>query len=190
MNKNKILLIIFCITLPLFLILFSYKTVLFLTDLTPNQENTMNYLQNKEELNLNYTEEEYSHLLDVKSVMKYLDYLFYSLLLIITLIITYYQKNKEQLKKLFMYGGITTISSVLMILLFSLTSFNSVFTIFHKIFFPQGNWTFPLDSLLIQTFPLQFFISISKNIFLLSLVLGSFFILSILYLKYGDSKKS
>ncbi len=35
--------------------------------------------------------------------------------------------------------------------------FDSLFRVFHLIFFPQGNWTFPLDSVLIQFYPQEFF---------------------------------
>ena len=176
MKKEKILLIIFCIFLPIFLLLFSYKVVLGLTDLTENQEETMDFL-NGDELNLNYTTGEISHLEDVKSVMTFIDYLFYLSLIIVTFMITYYKRNKQQLKKSFKYGGITTLISIGFVLFFSLFAFNSAFTIFHKIFFPQGNWIFPNDSLLIQTFPIDFFVGISMKIFLLGIILGSIFIL-------------
>lgn len=189
MNKNKTILIIFCIFLPILLLLFSYKIVLGLTNLTENQETTINYLQNKGELNLNYTTNEESHLEDVKGVMNFIDYVFYLSLIVCTLIITYYKRNKEQLKKLFKYGGITTLVSIGLILLFALFAFNFTFTIFHQIFFPQGNWLFPFDSLIIQTFPIEFFIRISLKIFLLALLLGSLFILGGKYLNYGSKTK-
>ena len=115
MNKNKLLLIIFCILLPIFLILFSYKTTLFFTDLNYNQQNTIDFLNDKEKLTLDYTETELSHLNDVKNLMKNVDFLFYILLLILTLIITYQKNKKEELRKLFKYGGITTIITLLII---------------------------------------------------------------------------
>ena len=34
--------------------------------------------------------------------------------------------------------------------------FNGFFSLFHRILFPQGNWTFPADSLLICSLPLEF----------------------------------
>ena len=182
MKKEKILLIIFCILLPIFLLLFSYKVVLGLSDLTENQEQTTNFLKG-EELNLNYTSSEVSHLEDVKGVMSFNDYLFYFSLLVCTFIITYYKRNKEQLKRLLKFGGIVTLVSIGIILLFALFTFNSTFTIFHKIFFPQGNWIFPTDSLLIQTFPIEFFMGISMKIFGLSLIIGIVFILLSYYLK-------
>ena len=173
MNKNKSLLIIFCILLPLFLLLFSYKTTLFFTELTADQESTMNFLNDKGELELDYTINEKSHLQDVKQVMNNFNYLFYFSLLILTLIITYYKKDQKQLKKLFKFGGITTVISLLVLLILILINFNYTFTIFHKLFFPQGNWIFVADSLLIQTFPIEFFIKISRIIFIQALILGS-----------------
>src|SRR3989338_5239926 len=127
---KKLFLVLFCVSLPIFLMLFSYRIALFFTSLDANQEDTVNYLQNQEELSLNYTAAEVSHLEDVKSVMGITDYLF------------------------------------------SLTAFDLAFTLFHNLFFPQGNWTFPSDSLLIRTFPLGFFMGMSYKIFLLSLGLG------------------
>ncbi|MEK6853419.1 MAG: DUF1461 domain-containing protein [Nanoarchaeota archaeon] len=175
-HAQKIVLALFCLALPLFLMLLSYKTILFFTDLTADQQNTIAYLQGKEDLKPDYSGGEISHLDDVKKVMAYLNYLFYGLMLALTLILTHHKKNREELLRLFSYGGIATISAVLMIFLLSLASFNEVFTVFHQLFFPQGNWIFPADSLLIRTFPITFFITISKNIFLLSLFFGIVFI--------------
>ncbi len=169
---KKIFVVIFCVVLPIFIMLFSYKSVLFFADLDINQENTIDYLQNNGELLLNYTSSEGSHLEDVKKVMRFSDYLFYFCLLVLTLILTFYRKKKEETKKLLVDGGITTAVLLGMILLFLLTAFNSAFTLFHNLFFPQGNWMFAFDSLLIQTFPLDFFIGMSYKIFLLSLGLG------------------
>ena len=187
---KKTLFIIFCIFLPIFLLLFSYKIVLGISNLTENQQETINFLENKQELNLNYTTNEISHLEDVKKVISFIDYLFYLSLIIITLITTHYKRNKKQLQKLIKYGGITTLVSIGLILLFSLFAFNSTFTIFHKIFFPQGNWLFPTNSLIIQTFPIDFFIGISVKMFILTIILGSIFISLSYYLKNVYRKRS
>lgn len=183
MRKNILLIILFCLFLLIFLLLFSYKTALFFTTLTPPQENTLNYLHNPEELQLNYTSSELSHLKDVQNIMKMMDYLFYFSLLVCTLIVTFYRKKKEKLSKLFLYGGSVTVTLVILILLSSLISFNVVFTLFHRIFFPQGNWTFPAESLLIQIFPEGFFMKTGRIIFLMTLFLGSIFITLSIYLK-------
>jgi integral membrane protein (TIGR01906 family) len=48
------------------------------------------------------------------------------------------------------------ITSVVLTLL--LIPFQYAFEYFHKLFFPQGNWQFPIDSWLITHFPLKFFL--------------------------------
>lgn len=189
MNKLLIKLstILFCILLPMFLILFSYKAALFFADLDIEQQKTINFLRGKEDLTLNYTALERSHLEDVKTVINWCDYLFYFSLLCLTLILTYHNKNKEQIRRLLFYGGIATVAVLAIILLFSLLSFNSAFILFHNLFFPQGNWTFSSDSLLIQTFPLGFFIGMSYKIIIQSLIYGIIFILLYFSLKHAHS---
>ena len=163
-NKNKIVVVLFCIFITSLLLLLSYKIALGTTELTENQDTTIKFLIDNENLELNYTSAEISHLEDVKKVMNGLDYLFYFSLLIVTFIITIYKKKKDVIKKLVYYGGITSLAVSGIMMLFSLLSFNFTFEIFHKLLFPQGNWLFPTDSLLIQTFPIQFFVTISKRI--------------------------
>ncbi|PIN74373.1 hypothetical protein COV20_00420 [Candidatus Woesearchaeota archaeon CG10_big_fil_rev_8_21_14_0_10_45_16] len=175
MNK-KFINISFCVFAVVFLLLFSYKTALFFTPLSPDQQNAVDFLHDKTELAEGYTGEEISHLEDVKNVMRWADIVFYLSLLIGTTIFTYYKKDKRQIKKLLRYSGISTVAFVSMILLLALTSFDFLFTNFHHLFFPQGNWLFPYDSFLIQTFPIGFFVSLSRNIFLLAFILGIIFI--------------
>jgi integral membrane protein (TIGR01906 family) len=183
MDKNKLLLIAFCIFLPITLLLLSFKAVIFLYDFNPTQQNAVDFLYNKAELQEGYSENEISHMHDVKEVMKWMNAPFLISLLVMTLIFTYQKKNKQQIKLFLKYGGITTISFIGLILLFVLLSWNFIFTLFHDIFFPQGNWQFPSESLLITTFPNSFFVNISITIFIATLVLGSIFILLSKYKK-------
>jgi integral membrane protein (TIGR01906 family) len=173
MKKDKFILVVFCIFITLLLLLLSYKIALGTTELTENQDATIKFLVDNQNLELNYTSSEKSHLEDVKKVMNGVDYLFYLSLLVVTFIITIHKKKKEIIKKLFYYGGISSLIFFGITMLFSLISFNSMFTYFHKIFFPQGNWLFPIDSLLIQTFPIQFFVSISLKIMVISIVIAA-----------------
>ncbi len=169
MEKEKLRLALFCLFLPLFLLLFSYKTALFFTSLSPPQKETIDYLSqagNQRPLSLNYTPAEWSHLDDVKKVMQRADELFYGLLLILTLIITSGRKDKEHLRKLFLCGGGVSALVAGLILLSAWLNFDSLFTLFHRIFFSQGNWLFAPGSLLIQVFPLGFFVKISTSMLL------------------------
>lgn len=119
-----------------------------------------------------YTENEQEHMVDVKQVMQKADILFFVLLLITTLILTYYKRQKQQIRELLKKGGWVTIGFTGTVLLLSLVAFNWAFSYFHKIFFPQGNWQFPVDSLLLQTWPLDFFISTSAQILILTIIIG------------------
>lgn len=177
MNKKE-LIIVLSLTIPLFLLLFSYKSVLSFADFTPAQENVFGFLEGRQKLAPGFTELEISHLEDVQKVMKTADYIFFILLLMITAIITYYKKDTDFLLKILKLGGKITAISVLSLGLLSTLFFNFMFTIFHNLFFPQGNWVFASDSLIIQTFPLDFFIVTSQKIFLLTLFLGIIFIVS------------
>ncbi len=178
---------LFYVFFPLLLILFSYKLAVLTMDYSPNQQTTLNFLQGKGNLNENFTEKEISHLEDVKQVIVMMEAVFYLSLLISTLTLTRYRRNKEKIKSLFRKTGIITASVTTFLALIGVISFNFLFTLFHKIFFPQGNWQFPANSMLIQTFPLDFFISISSRIFIFSLFFGIIFIL-ISYLFLNDSK--
>src|SRR3989338_3438513 len=183
MDRKTAALILFCISLPLFLLLISYQTTLFFTDLTAEQRAVFDFLQKEDKLQ-GYTEPELSHLEDVKRVMTFAEVVFYSLLLLTSLILTYYRREKHFIITLLRYAGITTVSLLIVLLTAVAVSFTSSFTFFHQLFFPQGNWTFPADSMLIQAFPLEFFITISRNIFLQAFLIGSLFILVSYYLSY------
>ena len=180
MNYKTLGIILFCFFIPIFLLLTSYKLTLFLTDTTTAQEQTILFLEGKNTLPLEYTSQERSHLKDVQQVMRWANGVFYVLLCAITAFIVIWKKiqkkiwktDQEMLQKLLWHGGLTTVISLGLLSGLIVLFFNQVFTLFHLLFFPQGNWTFPADSHLIQTFPLEFFYSISLDIFLLSLVLG------------------
>lgn len=194
-KQKKLLLIIGIIIIPLFLLLSAYYTTLFITNYTPNQQLAFDFLDNPVEFEDDLVEKgatsvEISHMQDVSKIMNYTKYAFFILLLVLTLLITYTKKNKKQLQKMFMYGGISSIVFPLVIAFFASISFYKVFTIFHYIFFPQGNWQFSLDSFLIQTFPLSFFQIIALKIFFFTLFYASIFIaLSLLLLHDLQNKR-
>ncbi len=172
-------LVTFVVLLPLFLLLFSYKVVLGFVDLNTNQQETFDFLHGGE-MGLEYTESEVSHLEDVRDIMTKTNVTFYGLLLILSLL---YTAKRKRAWRLLHYGGRATVGFTSVLLLFAVISFTTLFRYFHELFFPQGNWQFSTESLLIQTFPLSFFIEISTNIFLLTLVLGIVFIVGGNYLK-------
>ena len=54
----------------------------------------------------------------------------------------------------------------------ALINWDVLFRVFHLVLFPQGNWMFPANSLLIQTYPESFFIFFSSVWALLVVVFG------------------
>src|SRR3989344_3799863 len=125
-KNKKVILILFCALLLMVLPLLSYKMVLFFTDATPAQKQVFSFLEGKGELAAGFTELEISHLQDVKKVMKYADYLFYALLLVVTAMITIYRKDKAFLLHLLNCGGKVTVAAVLLIGVLALLSFDYV----------------------------------------------------------------
>ena len=102
------------------------------------------------------------HLRDVKLIVLRLRSVFYfcSFLMVANLVsmIVFFRGNlARNLHKLLLFSGISIISIDIILALLSL-SFSTTFILFHKIFFPQGNWQFPAESTLIRLFPQQFFL--------------------------------
>ena len=186
--KWKVLL--FSVVAILFLTLLSFKIVLFLTPLTDYQQQSIDYLYGQEdELKVPFEENAMTHMQDVKKMFFYVEVIFYLSLLIVTGMFTYYKKNKKNQIEFLKYGGWTTIISLGSLLMFALVGFNTLFTWFHKIFFPQGNWQFASNSLLIQIFPIGFFIFISLKIFLLAFIFGIVFIVVSKYMEHDIHHK-
>lgn len=175
----------FSIAMLFFLLLLSYKLTLAFIPLTSEQQNTLHFLEGSEELLVNYTSTELSHLQDVQRIMNLADLFFYGSGVIVLGFILYFRRRLQQLQTLLKYSGITTVSFLLLFLFFLWFKFDFLFTQFHQLFFPQGNWIFPLDSWLIQIFPLSFFTKVSMAIGILTLLLGSLFIVLSFYLQHA-----
>ena len=57
-----------------------------------------------------------------------------------------------------MSSGIVVLAVFVGLGVWAFIDFNGLFTMFHQVFFAQGNWTFPYDSLLICALPTEFWI--------------------------------
>jgi len=111
------------------------------------------------------TAAEKSHLADVKDIMNDLPIVFIVLLL---LFFSLFERTKEK-RKILLYGGLATVAIPVVL---AIIPFDSVFTAFHQLFFPQGNWMFAQSSLLIQIYPSQFFYDAAFRIFSQGAVIG------------------
>jgi integral membrane protein (TIGR01906 family) len=121
-----------------------------------------------------FSEDEKSHMIDVKHLIRTMQIIYYSAAILSMALFYYcYRRFKDDkfafiktLSKSLLYSSIASIVFLVLIFLMSVFSFESVFIMFHQIFFPQGNWTFASTSLLITLFPKQFFFDISLRIFI------------------------
>lgn len=59
------------------------------------------------------------------------------------------------------YGPLALLAFMALCAVWAAVDFNSFFAMFHAVLFPQGNWTFPADSLLICMLPLNFWVSMA-----------------------------
>ena len=70
-------------------------------------------------------------------------------------------------------AGLVTALTVIVIGLISLVAFDSLFTLFHQIFFPGGNWSFdPSSQRLVQLYPFRFWQIASAALGTLILIVG------------------
>lgn len=183
--KNKIIVFLF----SLLIIFLSIQTTISFAQYSPQQQNAVEYLNGKTELVGNYTAGEHAHMADVQQLLSRGKTLFLLVCGVLLFLFSRDHPKRKEMSRIFLWSGITIISSLTLLLISSLISFTTIFTLFHTLFFPQGNWQFPVDSALIQTFPLSFFTKMSFFIFLQAFSWGILFILLALYVSYADTKK-
>ncbi|MBU4493313.1 MAG: DUF1461 domain-containing protein [Nanoarchaeota archaeon] len=104
------------------------------------------------ELNVDFNEDEKSHMVDVKRLIMFEQLLFIFLMVWLFILIKKRKINYLHLKKVALIVILTAIFSLIASLFF-----NRFFELFHLIFFPMGNWQFNAGSLMIQTYQQAFF---------------------------------
>ena len=165
--KIKYLLLIL---IPFFIIFINLYLLIFNNNFYDDEVsgNILNYFNNKEDLKFNYTEIEIIHLEDVKNLIELLNILVYVLGILILLILVF----SRDFSKVLIISGFITIG-IILILFF--IDFSFLFTKFHEALFTNNYWLLPEDTLLINTYPIEFFIDFFKrlilNIIITSLIL-------------------
>lgn len=126
----------------------------------------------------NYSEQEVTHLQEVKTLLKNsLNALMVSLLFFT---IASLALKKKALINNYLYGLIFTLILIIPLFLFK---FDFIFIKFHEILFTGTNWLLPEDSLLIQQFPQEYFLRIALNIglaIIIEVILGIIFLSELL----------
>ncbi|MCX6708796.1 MAG: DUF1461 domain-containing protein [Candidatus Woesearchaeota archaeon] len=135
-----------CLLLSFFILLsdshFTYSLLEKNESIQPTKE-LMSYLISKGQMPEVFNAEEQSHLQDVKQLIRF----GFIALLMLLLLMLYSGYNAKQ----------GTIILICILAAGVIIPFDALFTKFHQIFFPQGNWTFAVDSTLITFYPQKFF---------------------------------
>jgi integral membrane protein (TIGR01906 family) len=124
-----------------------------------------------------YDQADILHMKDVKSVL-WLDYLLlvgsavYSIVYFIVLFLANRGQYRQNLVSALKRGGVATIGLLCFLGIFAITSFDWFFTTFHEIFFPQGNWQFPLGDHMITLFPDGFWSDVTLLVGMVALALA------------------
>jgi integral membrane protein (TIGR01906 family) len=129
-----------------------------------------------------FTSEEKAHLIDVRAIINSVKWIgIISFILLIAAIMRLYALKdfRNSIRRILVYSSISALALLIIIFVLSL-NFPSFFEGFHKLLFPQGNYTFPADYLLIKLFPEALFKDYARKMFfhigilsLILLVLGS-----------------
>src|SRR3989344_2142886 len=117
-----------------------------------------------------FNEDESSHMSDVFWIIRS------SLIILVLLALTLWKKGLDL--KSVKHG---TLLLTGFLILCAIIPFDSFFTYFHYVFFPQGNWQFAANSTLITFYPASFFLNYAIAIALnsIAIALASFIILNI-----------
>lgn len=108
-----------------------------------------------------YNPRELSHMNDVKGVTQMLARFGVTLVVVYAIalaLLAFSQAARPALLRSLVWGGIVTIAVILLGLFLTITSFDWLFTEFHRLFFTGDSWLFPVTDTLIRLFPEPFWI--------------------------------
>ena len=127
------------------------------------------YADRNGESTLIFKDDEQSHMLDVKNLLA--DFLVVNYVCTVLLCAALFftlAKPKEYVIKGLKYGSVGALIIPVIFVLF----FDTMFVIFHEIFFPQGNWMFSLrTSLMVNMYTEPFFLNFCINLGVILLAL-------------------
>ena len=127
--------------------------------------NVVNYVNGAGSLNEAFNDREADHLDDVKNLFSKIKAVYYGFLLALTgtVAILFVKKKLDVVPDAFVRSGLISLFLLVALFLISL-NFGSFFASIHRPFFEGGSWMFPTDSILIKTFPEEFFRSFTSNL--------------------------
>ena len=142
-------------------------------------KNVFDFLKNNQKLSSDFPIKQKEHFYDVRNLLcevKWIILILLTLELVFLLVLLYKDKNNFFNDISFVLSK-SFFSAILVIVLFliALVNFDRAFLLFHKLLFPQGNYFFDENSLIIRLFPEIFFVNFFerylRNLFLFSSIL-------------------
>lgn len=104
-----------------------------------------------------YDAAERGHLADARLLLGVTLALGGSSLLVLAAAVVRWPQRRAATWRAISHAGLVTAAGVIVIALISLVAFDTLFTLFHRVFFPGGNWAFdPASQRLVQLYPFGF----------------------------------
>lgn len=121
-----------------------------------------------------YSADEISHLIDVKFRFDIFRMIGLFSLVYVLIFVVYLLKRKkiDELRLILLNGYKVTLFFQVFTLIFIMIFWDQFFILFHEIIFPHGNWSFPIESWLIQLFPEKFWFGFGLSIVCSALILS------------------
>ena len=156
MRKSELLLILI---IPCLILLTSFYFNVFNFEVSYGAQEVLSYLKgDKTDLGF-LTERELLHLKDVKNLLDFIFYLFYIFIFVFIFLSLYVYKkcSREKLFKSLLAGGVFSIVFLIFLASGAFFVFDWIFLRFHLFAFSNDFWILPMDSVLIDLFPEEFF---------------------------------
>ena len=119
-----------------------------------------------------YTDAERAHLRDARLLL----YLFVGLAiasLILVMAVLVHRPKVARRWRAVARGGAGLAVGAVVVGVVGYFAFDALFTLFHEVFFPQGNWEFPPDSNMIRLYPYAFWQLTAAALGILCVIFGS-----------------
>jgi integral membrane protein (TIGR01906 family) len=148
-------------------------------------------VSNDDESTINiFTDLEIDHLVDVRKILQNILFVYFLSIISLVIISFHVYRKKKVEKYLLIINKATKLNIIATFLAgcFIFIFWNYFFIKFHEIFFPQGNWSFPANSMLIQLYPAQFWIFYTIFIIIINLSLSEIILIGTKYYLHRSNR--
>jgi hypothetical protein len=119
-----------------------------------------------------YDTTEIQHLRDVRQLLWW-TFVIGALALLAVLVLLERSRDGDQVMAAIGLGGALVVATVVIVAVVGVLAFDPLFELFHRVFFPQGDWAFdPGSQRLVQLYPFRFWQIMAAGLGLLMTLLG------------------